>query len=91
VQERYPARGRGAAPGNILKHFKVYVTCETSDDIEFVIKHGGDENLLIGTDYGHADLSSALNAIEKFKQLPGISDASKNRVLYDNPARLYDI
>ena len=91
VQERYLARGRGAAPENILKHFKVYVTCETSDDIEFVIKHGGDENLLIGTDYGHADLSTALNAIEKIKELPGISDESKSRILYDNPARLYDL
>jgi uncharacterized protein len=91
VQERYLARGRGAAPENILKHFNVYVTAETSDDIEFVIKHGGDENLLIGTDYGHADLSTALNAIEKFKELPGISDESKNRILYDNPNRLYGL
>ncbi len=91
VQERYLARGRGPAPRNVLKHFKVYVTCETSDDIEFVIKHGGNENLLIGTDYGHADLSTALDAIEKFKALPGISDESKARILYDNPVRLYNL
>jgi predicted TIM-barrel fold metal-dependent hydrolase len=91
VQQRYLARGRGAAPENILKHFNVYVTCETTDDIEFVIKHGGDENILIGTDYGHADLSSALDAIEKFKGLDVISDESKGRILYDNPVRLYGL
>jgi predicted TIM-barrel fold metal-dependent hydrolase len=91
VQQRYLARGRGAAPVNILKHFKVYVTCETSDDIEFVIKHGGDENLLIGTDYGHADLSTALDAIQTFQGLDGISDESKARILYDNPTRLYNL
>jgi predicted TIM-barrel fold metal-dependent hydrolase len=89
VQQRYLARGRGPAPENVLKHFNVYVTCEMSDDIEYVIKHGGDENLLIGTDYGHADVSSAMNAIEAFKGLDGISDESKARILYDNPKRLY--
>lgn len=91
VQERYLARGRGAAPENILKHFNVYVTCETSDDIPYVLKHGGDENLLIGTDYGHADLSTALNAIEKFKDLEGVTDKSKARILYENPKRLYNL
>ena len=91
VQQRYLARGRGAAPENILKHFNVYVTCETTDDIEFVIKHGGDENLLIGTDYGHADLSTALDAIDTFQGLAGVSDESKARILYENPARLYNL
>ena len=89
VQQRFVARGRGGAPANVLKHFNVYVTCEVSDDIPYVIKHGGDENLLIGTDYGHADVSSAMDAIASFKALGGVSNRSKTRILYENPKRLY--
>jgi predicted TIM-barrel fold metal-dependent hydrolase len=89
VQQRFVARGRGGAPANVLKHFNVYVTCEVSDDIPYVIKHGGDENLLIGTDYGHADVSSAMDAIASFKALGGVSNRSKARILYENPKRLY--
>ena len=91
VQQRYRARGRGPAPDDLLKYFKVYVTAEISDDIEFVIKHAGDENLLLGTDYGHADLSSAMNAIRDFNASTSISEQTKKRVLYENPKRLYGL
>jgi predicted TIM-barrel fold metal-dependent hydrolase len=91
VRQRFVARGLGAAPENILKHFNVYVTCEVSDDIPYVIKHGGDENLLIGTDYGHADLSSTMEALSILRGMEDVSDISKGRILYENPKRLYGI
>lgn len=91
VRTRFLARNRGPVPDNVLKHFNVYVTCETSDDIPFIIKHGGDENILIGTDYGHADVSSAMNAISSFSAMQDISDDSKRRILYENPKRLYGL
>ena len=91
VRTRYVARGRGQAPENILKHFNVYVTCEVSDDIPFILKHGGDENIVIGTDYGHADVSSAMNAIASFSAMEDVSEESKAKVLYDNPKRLYGL
>jgi len=91
VQQRFLARGRGKAPDNILKHFNVYVTCEMSDDVPFVLKHGGDDNIIIGTDYGHADVSSAMDSIATFIALPDVSDEAKAKVLYDNPKRLYGL
>jgi predicted TIM-barrel fold metal-dependent hydrolase len=91
VQQRFLARGRGPAPDNVLKHFNVFVTTEISDDIEYIVRHAGDENLLLGTDYGHADISSAMNAIEDFKRMDSLSDETKRRILYENPKRLYSI
>lgn len=89
VQTRFLARSRGPAPDNILKHFNVYVTCEISDDLPFILKHGGEENIIIGTDYGHADVSSAMNAIAALNAMEGVSDEAKAKILYDNPKRLY--
>ena len=91
VRQRFLARGRGPAPENVLKHFNVYVTCEISDDLPFVLKHGGDENIIIGTDYGHADVSSAMNALASFSALEGISEEAKNKVLFENPKRLFGL
>lgn len=91
VQQRFLARGRGAPPENVLKHFNVFVTCEITDDVEYIVRHAGDENLLLGTDYGHADISSAMNAIEDFKAMPGLTDETKRRILFENPKRFYAI
>ena len=91
VQQRFLARGRGPAPENVLKHFNVFVTCEISDDIEYVVRHAGDENLLLGTDYGHADISSAMNSIQDFKRIDALSDVTKRRILFENPKRMYAI
>ena len=46
---------------------------------------------MIGTDYGHLDPSSDTNAIHAFQQLEGISEATKERILYHNPKALYNL
>ena len=91
VKQRFIARNLGAPPENVLKHFNVYVTCEVSDDIPFVLKHGGEDNILIGTDYGHTDTSSAMDAIRTFMEMDDVSDEAKAKILYDNPRALYGL
>jgi hypothetical protein len=34
------------------------VTCQTDDDIENILRFAGEDNLTIGTDYGHTDQSA---------------------------------
>lgn len=50
----------------------------------------GDDNLLISTDYPHPD-SLFPEAINTFVGLPGVSDVSKRKILWDNPARLFGL
>ena len=45
----------------------------------------------IGTDYGHGDTSSELNAISRFKAMGGLSPEVKRKILSDNPKRFYGI
>ena len=53
--------------------------------------YAGEENLIIGTDYGHGDTSSELNAISRFKAMEGLSPQVKRKILSDNPRRFYGI
>ena len=51
----------------VLRRNKIWVACQTDDDLPHVLKYAGDDKLVIGTDYGHGDTSSELNAIARFK------------------------
>jgi len=71
----------------------IYVSCQTDDDVPYIIKEAGSDCLMIGTDYGHFDPSSEIDAItlfrEKFAGL--ISDAAAANILENNARRLYGL
>lgn len=76
-------------PPNPLRAFRIYVTAQTDDDFPYVFKYAGEDNIVIGTDYGHTDASSEVDAITVFKGLKDVSDSAKQKVLNDNPKALY--
>ncbi len=88
ARSRYKTAGR-EFPEDIFGEYKIYVTCETHDDLPWVLKYAGERSLIIGTDYGHLDPSTDTNAIAAFQQLEDISDDMKERILYHNPKALY--
>ena len=50
-----------------IREFGMYVTCENSDDIAYIVREAGEDCLVIGTDYGHTDTSSDVDAIKVFR------------------------
>jgi predicted TIM-barrel fold metal-dependent hydrolase len=74
-----------------FRDFGIYVSTQTDDDFSYVISYAGEENLVIGTDYGHGDTSSELNAISRFKAMAGVDPHVKRKILSDNPRRFYGI
>lgn len=90
LKRRFERRER-PFPANLLKENRIYVTCQTNDDLPHIISYVGDENLVIGTDYGHADTSSELYALQTFKQQAPISESSRQKILDDNARALYGL
>jgi predicted TIM-barrel fold metal-dependent hydrolase len=78
-------------PRNPLNEFKIYITAQTDDDFPFIFKYAGEDNIIIGTDYGHTDASSEIDAISVFKGLKDVSDLAKQKVLSDNPRALFSL
>jgi len=88
---RRTAGGPHPAPQNPFSEYNIYVSTQTDDDFSYVMSYAGDDNLVIGTDYGHGDTSSELNAIARFRSMEGITDEAKRKILWDNPRALYGL
>lgn len=85
-------RGRSEDAGsNPFKDKRVYVTCQSGDDIAYVLKYIGEDNLIIGTDYGHTDTASELDAISQLRKRTDISQEAIRKIIDDNPHRYYGI
>src|SRR5688572_17612320 len=61
MKQRTGSRVRGEAH-NIFAEHNIYVTCQNEDDIPYLIKQGFLDSLIIGTDFGHFDASSDVDA-----------------------------
>ena len=89
-ENRYAAAGR-EFPKDLFTEYGIFVTCQTNDDIPYVLKYSGEAGLVIGTDYGHTDPSSEMDAILDFKKMDDISQERKDNILYHNPKALYGL
>jgi predicted TIM-barrel fold metal-dependent hydrolase len=90
VLRRYETQGK-QLPEDVFQAYKIFVTCQTDDDLPWILKYAGEYSLVIGTDYGHTDPSSELDAIAVLRQQPDISQETKERILSHNPQALYNL
>ena len=86
---RYRVAGR-AFPQNVFEEYNIFVTCQTNDDISYIVSYAGENRLVIGTDYGHTDPSSAVTALNEFQRMEGIDSAVKEKILSHNAKALYE-
>jgi predicted TIM-barrel fold metal-dependent hydrolase len=69
----------------------MFVTCENTDDLPYIVDQAGEDCLVIGTDYGHTDTSSDIDAIKIFKARGDLAPAVKQKILSDNARALYGL
>jgi predicted TIM-barrel fold metal-dependent hydrolase len=90
AKNRFRTLGRDW-PENIARDRGMYVTCEHSDDVPYVVKQAGEDCLVIGTDYGHTDTSSDIDAIKIFRDRTDLAPRVKEKILSDNARALYGL
>ena len=85
-------------PMNVKEDFlranRFYVTCQTSDDVPYLLKFGAEDSLMVGTDYSHDDQSGvldALNFIERLGEDEEIPMKVAHKILGENPRTFYGL
>jgi len=90
LARRFQRRKKGLSK-NILSESRIYVACQTDDDLPYILQYSGPDNLVIGSDYGHADTASELEALRILKEKGEIGPNVIDKILDDNPRALYGL
>jgi predicted TIM-barrel fold metal-dependent hydrolase len=91
LRRRMVRDGRTPLTENVLADSRVYVACQTNDDLPYVVGCVGEDNLVIGSDYGHSDTSSELEALKTLAQTSELEPRVVRKILEDNPKALYGL
>jgi len=70
------------------------VACQTVEDLPYLIQHCGEDNLVAGTDYSHADQSAEIRTLSVLREMGEegvITPRQADKILGDNPAALYGL
>src|SRR5713226_8129916 len=90
MAKRFEQQGKGASK-DILRRMRIYVACQTDDDLPYILNYSGEDNIVMGSDYGHADTSSEIEALRKVRDQGGVRPEVIDKILYDNPKALYNL
>lgn len=78
-------------PGDMLERNNMFVACQVTDDLDYVLRYAGENTLIIGTDYGHADTATEIDALRKIRDDGRIAPHVIDRILDDNACALYGL
>jgi len=90
LKRRWAAHGK-EFPADAMRQFGLYVTFQNDDDIDYLIKYVGEDNGLIGTDYGHNDQSTEIEAIRNLRTSGILNEEQYRKITWDNPKALYGL
>ena len=77
-----------------IEYFKRQCSISADPDdpgIEQVTTYVGDECIVTATDFGHVEGKGYIHALDDILGLPKLTEATKRRIMWDNPARLYNL
>lgn len=78
----------------LFRENRAYITIDLIDDVESLLRFGTEDNLMIGTDYSHTDISanlSALAGVRQWAEEGRISEEQAEKILSHNPRAFYGL
>lgn len=89
LRRRLPHQRGRQLPQDPLKEYRIYVACQSDDDLPYIMQYAGTDNIMMGTDYGHHDTAADLEGLRNLAQTGGISQEIYRKVVDENPSRAY--
>ena len=84
-------RRKAKDPIEYFRAGRVFVTCEADEDINSVAELIGEDSFVLGSDYPHGDPSRQEDMVAEFRERKDLSPRMVEKMLSDNPKRLYGL
>lgn len=83
-------RDRGEFTASVLRERNLFVTCEEHEELPLILHYSGDDNLVIGSDFGHpGDVDDSIFVQQKLQARHDVSEEQKHRILSHNAVTLF--
>jgi len=76
---------------DLFREFRIFIACEAGENLPDIVKCIGEDNLVIGSDYGHNDPFEQRNLLPTLKSLTSIPSRVVDKMVRDNPCALYGL
>jgi predicted TIM-barrel fold metal-dependent hydrolase len=79
---------------NVFKDNRIYITCQVDEDLPYILKYVGEDNLIVGSDYTHRDPSMEhefRTLLQEWADRGEIPLTAVQKILYDNPKAFYGL
>jgi predicted TIM-barrel fold metal-dependent hydrolase len=75
----------------VLERNNMYVACQDDDDLPYLVSRLGEDNLVIGSDWGHYDMGTDPAAQRVLSRRTDVDPATVRKIVDTNARRLFDI
>lgn len=83
---------KAAAVREAIVERRIYITCEEHEDLPFILPYSGNDNLVIGSDFGHpGDVAESIHVQNTFRAREDVPEGVKSRILSDNARTCYGL
>lgn len=76
---------------DLFRDYRIYVACEADEDLPYLLGYTGEDNVLIGSDYGHTDPANEPRMVDVMRQREDVPARVIEKILVDNPKRFYGL
>jgi predicted TIM-barrel fold metal-dependent hydrolase len=84
-------RWKFSSDADMFREYRIFVACEADEDVNYIARYTGEEQLVIGSDYGHQDPSEERQLVAAMRAREDIPRALTDKILFENPKLLYPL
>jgi predicted TIM-barrel fold metal-dependent hydrolase len=75
----------------LFRDYRLYIAAETDEDLPYLLQHIGEDNVIMGSDYGHQDQSKETGMVAMMRQRTDVTADVVDCILDANPRRFYGL
>ena len=91
IRRLFRDRWKHLSSADLFRDYRLFIACEADEDVSYIAKHTGEENLIIGSDYGHNDPSEERNLVHTMRAREDIPASLTEKILCENARRFYPL